>query len=195
MKTSKVTTIITSKELTTAFAGVKDEAKTLNATLRNMAARATLDSNLQKICKWLGITDANVRGNKLNDLRTAIISEVVYYTEGSQLDPVNMFKVAEIDGTNYYEPRAISWLSAVKMIANRHNASLEVMHEKRIAGAYYTASGTMIEDSTLIEKIEAIKELKKAEADEKNRRAKIGRSGDAKAIYDLASEIEASKNK
>lgn len=165
-KSSKATTILATANFNDAFKNIKAEGATLNAALRNIAARAAADKDVKVIADWLGVKSSSVSGKALSELRNSIIAEVVYFTtsESGTIEPVMLSKVATVKDINYYQAKPCSWLAALKMICNRRNKSLEAKHIELTPDATYTANAETVEDSKLLTEIEKSIETKKAEA-------------------------------
>lgn len=171
----KVVRVIDNEAFTAVFSGLKTEATSLNATLRNMQARALVDENTAKVCEWLGIEQTENKA-AFSELRNRIVGQVVYFTKESEdkaLAPVNIRKVAEVDGVTYFESFAISWTTALKMIANRKNKGLEDKHEQLQPSVFYTKNKAgegieVVKDSKILAKIKKAIEEKKAVENEKD---------------------------
>lgn len=150
-KSVKTNNVLTNDVFNAVFKSIKAEGATLNATLRNIAQLATINKEVKVIANWLNVSSSNVSGKNLTELRSNILAQLVFYTsEGESVQPANLYKVATIDGVNYYEARSISWLQALKMICNRKNKALAAKHIELTSDSVYNVNAEVISDESVL---------------------------------------------
>lgn len=190
----KATTIVSNKVFDNVFSTITCEKTTLNATLRNIAALAKVDKDVAIIAKWLNISESRIAKDR-ESLRSEIIDAYVFYSvdDNNKVEPCNLFKVAEIDGKNYYVCKVISAQSGIKMICARKNKGLETKHVLRNVGVIYDVDGNEVADANVLSKIAQMQQAKDEAKEVKASRRKAVDTKDVDALRMMIATFEAEK--